>query len=289
MYRTGNEVDLSDSKSREIKRRLQRDLAALLPDLADSEYVTGHLRRYVYTLKLLDRFVDDGTSALTILDLGTSLPYPFQVGLHRLRPGTRFVVVQEQLYDGLSYRRFVNESERIDFDLSVHAFNIEKDRWTFAADSFDVIICTEVLEHLVLDPLFVFREAWRCLRPNGLFCVTTPNVLCYESFYGILEGLTPYTFGQYQPQYGVYGHHNREYTPSEVEALGNSSGLDTQLLTTKDVYDPRFDIGHAIELARSLGKDQNRGHVIFYVGSKGEKRPSGFPKELYLEDPTSGE
>src|ERR1700674_1109967 len=41
-------------------------------------------------------------------------------------------------------------------------------------DSFDIIISTEVIEHLE-NPRAIFREFYRLLRSNGVLIVTTPN------------------------------------------------------------------------------------------------------------------
>ena len=45
----------------------------------------------------------------------------------------------------------------------------------FADDSFDVVVCVWVLEHLV-DPLGAFLEVRRVLRPGGHFIFLTPNL-----------------------------------------------------------------------------------------------------------------
>lgn len=44
----------------------------------------------------------------------------------------------------------------------------------FPADSFDVVICSEVIEHTT-DPEHAVRELARVLRPDGILVVTVPN------------------------------------------------------------------------------------------------------------------
>ncbi len=45
----------------------------------------------------------------------------------------------------------------------------------FAENSFDVILLSEVIEH-VAAPEFTLREGWRVLKPNGAAALTTPNL-----------------------------------------------------------------------------------------------------------------
>ncbi len=49
----------------------------------------------------------------------------------------------------------------------------------FDAESFDVVTANMVVEHLSA-PGLVLNEAWRVLRPNGLFIFHTPNRRCVQ-------------------------------------------------------------------------------------------------------------
>lgn len=50
----------------------------------------------------------------------------------------------------------------------------------FSEESFDVIVCQEVIEH-VENPWNIFRMVKRCLKKDGKFFLTTPNILSYRS------------------------------------------------------------------------------------------------------------
>ena len=80
--------------------------------------------------------------------------------------------------------------------------------------SFDVILCTEVLEHLA-EPLEAMREFSRILKPGGKLILTAPlgSGLHQEPhhYYG---GFTPYWYKRFLAAYG--------FAKIEVEANGGS-------------------------------------------------------------------
>jgi SAM-dependent methyltransferase/FKBP-type peptidyl-prolyl cis-trans isomerase 2 len=104
------------------------------------------------------RFIDDG---MQVLDLMSSW--------------------ESHLPDGLDSPRLVglglNEDElkknsRLN-DYLVHDLNVDT-VLPFASDTFDVVINTASVEYLT-DPLAVFREVSRILRPDGYFIITFSN------------------------------------------------------------------------------------------------------------------
>jgi SAM-dependent methyltransferase len=62
--------------------------------------------------------------------------------------------------------------------------------WPFGDATFDVAICTEVIEH-VFDTDCLVREAFRVLRPGGSFIVTTPNLAYLLNRFLLLFGVQP--------------------------------------------------------------------------------------------------
>lgn len=69
--------------------------------------------------------------------------------------------------------------------------------------SFDVVLCTEVLEH-VPEPMKAVRELARVLRPGGRLLVTAPlaSFLHQEPFH-YYGGFTPYFYQSIFPRYGL--------------------------------------------------------------------------------------
>jgi methionine biosynthesis protein MetW len=63
-------------------------------------------------------------------------------------------------------------------------------RWPFADESFQVVICAEVIEH-VFDTDLLVREAFRVLAPGGQFIVTTPNLAYLANRVLLMLGVQP--------------------------------------------------------------------------------------------------
>lgn len=65
-------------------------------------------------------------------------------------------------------------------DVEIQQINLNQERLPYADASFDIVTCSEVVEHLE-NYRDLFRQVNRVLKPGGLFIVTTPNVLNLKS------------------------------------------------------------------------------------------------------------
>ena len=115
-------------------------------------------------------------------------------------------------------------------------FNIEEEEFPFADGMFDLVLCCEIIEHLLRDPLHALRQIARVLRPGGALVLTTPNVGRLENVTRLLAGINVHD--QYSG-HGPYGRHNREYTRQELELLLRYAGFEVESLASADVYPNR--------------------------------------------------
>ena len=65
-------------------------------------------------------------------------------------------------------------------DVPIRQIDLNKEKFPYADDSFDIISSSEVIEHLE-NYRDVLREMQRILKKNGLLVLTTPNVLNINS------------------------------------------------------------------------------------------------------------
>ena len=94
-------------------------------------------------------------------------------------------------------------------------------RIPYADESFDLVFADNVLEHLD-EPLAVFREVARVLRPGGLFIFKTPNKWHYMP---TIARATPHAFHQFVNR--VRGRASADTFPTRYRA--NSKGAVERL------------------------------------------------------------
>lgn len=90
-----------------------------------------------------------------------------------------------------------------------------------ADDTFDLVLMTEVIEHLAFNPVGMWREIHRVMKPGGAIVVTTPN---YYALRARLRGLQRALHGlgggvPVEQVIGLktFGHHWKEYSRRELQ------------------------------------------------------------------------
>jgi 2-polyprenyl-3-methyl-5-hydroxy-6-metoxy-1,4-benzoquinol methylase len=121
--------------------------------------------------------------------------------------------------------------------------NIEKDIFPFKDNFFDMVLCTEVLEHLPQSPAFTLREARRVTMPQGHILITTPNIARSINRFKLLLGKNVmYPLHQVLENDGagshLYHRHNREYTLGELVDLVSRQKWEIETATHFVSYTP---------------------------------------------------
>ena len=247
------------------------------PDEEMRIYVTADFKRFVYTLGLVpDR------SDLKLLELGAN-PYFTTTLLHKFRRAE------------LHLANFFDQPEREGSQqVTVHKtgevityhyrqFNIERDSFPYEDDTFDVVLCCEIIEHLLSDPVHALIEIRRVLKPGGVLVLTTPNVARLDNVRKIIAGenvYDPYS------GYGPYGRHNREYTPQDLFSLLSANGFHVRTMFTADVNPGHTSSPVSVESVVPLVKNRQTdlGQYIFCqssVSQESKQLPPSRPDWLY--------
>jgi len=178
------------------------------------EYFWIHSVRYQFILKKIITIFPNHTQKIKVLDIGC---FPFHVGK-----------ALEEL--GFEVWGISSVHEPIQGNPQIKTLNIETEKFPFPNDSFDLIIFTEILEHLVKTPVIALREIHRVLKKNGHLIISTPNVCSSAKRLLLLFGKNIYyqvkdSYREEDGDKSLYYRHNREYTMKELEEFILNSGF----------------------------------------------------------------
>ena len=174
-----------------------------------------------------------------------------------------------------------------DFTCDVDLFDAEKDPFPYADEYFSTVLCCELIEHLVADPMQMLGEINRVLKPGGHLVLTTPNIGSLRAIVAILEGYHPGFFPAYirpaQSGEETEARHNREYTPSEIARLVADAGFEVVQLETGPFKEtPRPEQAWVISMLERYGLPGDlRGDGIYVVARKAGPVLRRYPAWLY--------
>lgn len=156
----------------------------------------------------------------------------------------------------------------------MHA-NLEQEPLPFPSDSFDLVMFTEVLEHIAItDPGVVLGEIRRVLRPGGRMLLSTPNVANLSNVVALIRGEN--VFWPPEIFYGSVDRHNREYTPAELLRLIEKAGFAHYALGYMNTWSnwhhvtgPLFHYLHdGSERSRRLGSHPLFNNTLFVAATR---------------------
>ena len=243
-------------------------------------YLDTHLTRLRRTLEI----TPPGTAGDRVLEMGAYLQ--ITPALHsRLGYGE----VRGCYYGpaGTTDQRRVTSLDCEVFECEVDLFDAEKDRFPYPDEHFATVLCGELIEHLVDDPMFMMAEINRILKPGGHLVLTTPNIGSLRAISAILQGYHPGFFPAYiRPASAgeeTEARHNREYTPKEILLLLLDAGFESTLLETGPFREePKPELAWVTHLLdHYLLSTELRGDGIYAVGRKTGPLRQRFPAWLY--------
>ena len=151
---------------------------------AESKYILGKAKRIMHTIHYFSYILHEKKykdQKCKILDIGTS-PFTF---LYNKYFDARISSVD--LTDLYKRRCELN-------NIVFKKCNILTEDIPFPDNEFDIIIFTEVFEHLIGPPQLIFNRIRKVLKDNGVLVFSTPNIASYYNLIMLLLGksiLTP--------------------------------------------------------------------------------------------------
>lgn len=197
-----------------VTRMLEAEKSATCGEESRRSYSSMHVARFAEIMRLCRRYVPDPSAS--VLDIGRSELTAHLAGFYRnvstlgLDPGT----------DDGGHRELtaMDAVPHITFDL-LRADCIPE--WPDCG-RFDLIVFSEVLEHLSIAPEYTLTFLRALLTDNGILICTTPNAAEIAKRLRMLVGRNPY---ERLRLYALNPGHIREYTKQELCEIAESVGL----------------------------------------------------------------
>lgn len=237
----------------------------------EDKYHNTHLRRIARTLHIFLEQEPQGR----VLEIGTGGIIPLT--LKAIRPDldiavTNFDDKREQVHDyaiGIGDHFGMFLGYRVD---------LEYDQIPEEDESFDWVLCCEVIEHMEIDPMFMMSEVNRITKTGGGLLLTTPNIASSRAITKIIYGYEPHFYMQYMAS-REYHRHNYEYSIHSLSSVIKASGYQGKIWT-----EDNFEAGltEVPERLKSAGFNLNHlGDNLITVANKISPVVDRYPSPIY--------
>lgn len=241
-------------------------------------YIDQHLVRFTRTLQAIPPASGDGR-LLDVAGLANLIP------CYQQMLGYEHVSITSGSKDSAFVPAGLEDPLQKLENVEIRYFNVEFDPFPFPDQSFDTVVCCEVIEHMTVDPMALMSEINRVCKPGGFLVMTTPNITGWKNLARMVAGRHPQGFNSFS---GIGNdRHNREYTPGEMGAMLDDAGFDVVERTT--FSQSGLEAGHRWlkwcikPLSRfwALPGEDERGDFILAVGRKAGGVRNRLPDWLY--------
>lgn len=223
----------------------------------DREYLAASAWRYAVTVARLEDAKQPRVHGAGIIDVGA---YPGHLAAYLRRAhDAQVTAVTLMTSDGF-------ETRMRDAGVTVAVRDVERDALPAENGTADIVLCSELIEHLEGDVSHLLREARRVLRADGALLLTTPNHASIEHRWALLRGRSVYPPLDL-PDYPFYAgagvrnpmRHVREFTVAEIRGLLGEAGFTRIAMTTlSPPHNPAARLSWRGRLATALQRAARR-------------------------------
>jgi len=187
----------------------------------ESGYLRYHAPRYEILLSILHKYYKGDN---TVLDIGCSPFTAIASGSLKANIDTLGFEPDKETDTGVNYNFDLNNAQH-------------SEMWRRDIPKYDIIIFSEVIEHVHTSPELVLKFLKSLLKETGLIILQTPNAVVMHKRIKMLLGRNP--FGLISVDIYNPGHF-REYTSSEIADYCTGAGFDIERMTCENYFDYRF-------------------------------------------------
>jgi SAM-dependent methyltransferase len=265
---------------------IDEEIVRVVKPLFDSgdEYHRSHTARLARTAQVLSDVVKEHNGSCRILELGTTGLFP--IALKSLFPGVTidvtnydnaWTLVESFVKDPVS--QVVYELAGQSATVAAFAVDLEYDTVPAEDETYDIVLCCEVLEHMEIDPMHMLSEVNRVLKTNGKVILTTPNIVSSRGITKMLQGTEPYFYMQYHKS-REYHRHNYEYSCRSLLHILRSAGFDANVWT-EDLFEDglTYEVNRLQKAGFTI---ENVGDNLLAIGAKVSEVVDRYPSGLYV-------
>ena len=201
------------------------------PGSNDREYFEFHQNRF----KRFDKFLDTLTQKFT----GSSKkPKVLEIGSHYLHTSillaSRSFVVDAMDVSAFWELEFVNErAKKFGLNAIVEDDISRLKSFQSVNNKYDLIVFTEILEHITFNPIQFWKSIYQMLKPGGQIYISTPNSFALPNYVRALKNLLGFrSIGiSIEPIFSnvTYGHHWKEYSAQEIKKYFQTMSPDFEV------------------------------------------------------------
>ncbi|MCM8795461.1 MAG: class I SAM-dependent methyltransferase [Candidatus Omnitrophica bacterium] len=248
--------DFASDKIRHFKRIYNSRLKSLKLSKKETDYFKRNKYRFIYILEKLNNFYHPASK---ILDIG---PTPFTLCLKEIFADSDIIAIDiSQIW------KEALKSEGI----CLEVVDLSHGTLPFPAQSFDIIIFTEVIEHLDVSAIRIIQELRRVLKDNGILILSTFNARSLKNIIMPVRR-SPVIF--YSGNAKVYGH-IKEYTLKEITEILKASHFKILEGRYARYFDNLSFYYTSSRLSRYLGNPKDR--ECFFLARRAIIRIITFP------------
>ncbi len=179
----------------------------------EEHYLDYHAARYLDTLAILGP-----GQGRRLLDVG-AFPGHLTVAAHQL--GFQVDGLTGKAESTPSLQMIVDRLSRHNIPMALT--DVESEPFPFSDQTFDIVLASEIIEHLHFNPYRLLRESFRVLKTGGRILITTPNINRLENLIRMLKGLTIHSeiSGRFYESFSsiLSARHIREYSATDLSYM----------------------------------------------------------------------